>query len=76
MTGLSNGKTSAAVVPFPPVTARPMGADGNVVLDERLATLELADGTAYQGYSFGADVSVSGELVFQTGIFHSSHATS
>ncbi|CCX29802.1 hypothetical protein FPQ18DRAFT_70501 [Pyronema domesticum] len=68
MAGLSNGKTSAAVVPFPPVTARPMGADGNVVLDERLATLELADGTAYQGYSFGADVSVSGELVFQTGM--------
>lgn len=30
--------------------------------------LELDDGTLYQGYSFGAEKSVSGELVFQTGI--------
>lgn len=30
--------------------------------------LELADGTAYQGFSFGAqDKSISGECVFQTG---------
>ena len=30
--------------------------------------LELADGTAYQGYSFGANKSIAGELVFQTGM--------
>ncbi|KAG5513884.1 hypothetical protein PMAC_000506 [Pneumocystis sp. 'macacae'] len=30
--------------------------------------LELDDGIAYQGYSFGAEKSVSGELVFQTGM--------
>ncbi|KAJ5965189.1 uncharacterized protein N7479_005065 [Penicillium vulpinum] len=35
---------------------------------DRLATLELADGTVYQGYNFGAEKSVSGELVFQTGM--------
>lgn len=30
--------------------------------------LELEDGTAYQGQSFGADESIAGELVFQTGL--------
>ncbi|GAA5877417.1 hypothetical protein JCM8547_008793 [Rhodosporidiobolus lusitaniae] len=30
--------------------------------------LELADGSAYQGYSFGADKSIAGECVFQTGM--------
>lgn len=34
----------------------------------KLTTLELKDGTVVQGYSFGADVSVAGELVFQTGM--------
>ncbi|KAJ6029697.1 uncharacterized protein N7446_010951 [Penicillium canescens] len=34
----------------------------------RLASLELADGTVYQGYNFGAEKSISGELVFQTGM--------
>ena len=29
--------------------------------------LELADGSAYEGYSFGADKTISGECVFQTG---------
>ena len=29
--------------------------------------LELVDGTAAEGYSFGADVSATGECVFQTG---------
>ncbi|KAG9242295.1 hypothetical protein BJ878DRAFT_555798 [Calycina marina] len=37
--------------------------------DQQLLTLELEDGTAYQGYSFGAEKkSVAGELVFQTGM--------
>jgi carbamoyl-phosphate synthase/aspartate carbamoyltransferase len=57
---------SMAAKPFPPVTARPVGPDGDLI-EERLATLELEDGSAYQGFSFGADKSVSGELVFQTG---------
>ncbi|KAJ5357051.1 ATP-grasp fold subdomain 1 [Penicillium concentricum] len=35
---------------------------------DRLVALELADGTVYQGYNFGAEKSVSGELVFQTGM--------
>ncbi|PGH14520.1 protein pyrABCN [Helicocarpus griseus UAMH5409] len=30
--------------------------------------LELEDGTVYQGYSFGAEKSIAGELVFQTGM--------
>ena len=30
------------------------------------ATLILEDGTRYEGYSFGADASVSGEVVFNT----------
>lgn len=34
----------------------------------RLVALELEDGTVYQGYNFGAEKSVAGELVFQTGM--------
>ncbi|POR33660.1 Protein pyrABCN [Tolypocladium paradoxum] len=36
--------------------------------DEGLVCLELEDGSAYQGYSFGAQKSIAGELVFQTGM--------
>jgi carbamoyl-phosphate synthase/aspartate carbamoyltransferase len=47
---------------YPPVAA----AHGK---DEGLISLELQDGTVYQGYSFGAEKkSVAGELVFQTGM--------
>ncbi|KAK5078303.1 Carbamoyl-phosphate synthase [Lithohypha guttulata] len=35
---------------------------------ERKVFLELQDGDVYEGFSFGADKSVSGELVFQTGM--------
>ncbi|KAH8594453.1 hypothetical protein B0O99DRAFT_624991 [Bisporella sp. PMI_857] len=36
---------------------------------DELMTLELQDGTTYQGYSFGAEKkSIAGELVFQTGM--------
>lgn len=56
-------------VPFPPVTAHLVDSKGNVSADETLVTLELADGSAYQGYSFGAKKSVAGELVFQTGTY-------
>ncbi|KAM0512055.1 hypothetical protein ACHAPE_009299 [Trichoderma viride] len=36
--------------------------------DERPVCLELEDGTSYQGFSFGAEKSIAGELVFQTGM--------
>jgi carbamoyl-phosphate synthase/aspartate carbamoyltransferase len=36
--------------------------------DKELICLELEDGSAYQGYSFGAKKSIAGELVFQTGM--------
>jgi carbamoyl-phosphate synthase/aspartate carbamoyltransferase len=47
---------------YPPVAAR-LGAK-----DEPMISLELQDGTVYQGYSFGANKSAAGELVFQTGM--------
>jgi carbamoyl-phosphate synthase/aspartate carbamoyltransferase len=47
----------------PPVTAQILNGK-----DEGLLSLELQDGTVYQGYSFGAQKSVAGELVFQTGM--------
>jgi carbamoyl-phosphate synthase/aspartate carbamoyltransferase len=48
---------------FPPVTAETLDTK-----HEGLITLELQDGTVYQGYSFGAKKSIAGELVFQTGM--------
>jgi carbamoyl-phosphate synthase/aspartate carbamoyltransferase len=36
--------------------------------NRRLAILELQDGSRFEGYSFGAEKSVSGECVFQTGM--------
>lgn len=35
---------------------------------DKLFALELEDGTVYQGYSFGAEKSTAGEMVFQTGM--------
>lgn len=46
-----------------PASARLVGTD-----DDGLFCLELEDGSAYQGYSFGASKSIAGELVFQTGM--------
>ena len=34
----------------------------------KIMQLELEDGTIYQGYSFGAERAISGEMVFQTGM--------
>lgn len=68
MAGSEDDQTGAAVAPFPPVAAQFVGRDGELLGHERLMTLELKDGAAYQGYSFGAEKSISGELVFQTGI--------
>lgn len=45
----------------PPSAAR-------LVEDDGLICLELEDGSTYQGYSFGANKSIAGELVFQTGM--------
>lgn len=45
---------------YPPVTAQHDG-EGRIAL-------ELQDGVVYQGYSFGAEKSIAGELVFQTGM--------
>ncbi|KAI0155002.1 pyrABCN [Xylariaceae sp. FL1272] len=50
-------------VHYPPSTARL--ADGQ---DEGLMCLDLQDSSSYQGYSFGAEKSIAGELVFQTGM--------
>ncbi|SCU87670.1 LADA_0E05446g1_1 [Lachancea dasiensis] len=50
------------ITPTGPISP-PMESTG-----DRLATLELQDGTAVQGYSFGAQKPVAGELVFQTGM--------
>ncbi|THC97922.1 hypothetical protein EYZ11_002620 [Aspergillus tanneri] len=51
---------NAAVIP--PASSRVRGGS------DRLFALELEDGTVYQGYSFGAEKSIAGELVFQTGM--------
>ncbi|EMD35866.1 carbamoyl-phosphate synthase [Gelatoporia subvermispora B] len=52
-------------MPAPPVTAA-TELDGQV---SKEAVLELADGTAFRGISFGAEgKSVAGECVFQTGM--------
>lgn len=53
--------------PYLPATSQFVGKEGIPSAQERLMTLELQDGSAYQGFSFGAEKSVSGELVFQTG---------
>ena len=56
-----------AVEPAPPVTAPP-AINGENSLSASVAVLELADGSAFKGISFGAEgKSVSGECVFQTG---------
>ena len=50
-----------------PLSSLPVAADleGNHGIS--YATLALQDGSAYQGISFGAEKSVAGECVFQTG---------
>ena len=46
----------------------PLGGPGNSGENGRLMNLELGHGPVYQGYSFGAERSAAGELVFQTGM--------
>jgi carbamoyl-phosphate synthase/aspartate carbamoyltransferase len=50
---------------YPPASAPMANGEGKT---EKLVCLELKDGSAYQGYSFGADKSIAGEIVFQTGM--------
>ncbi|BFZ60067.1 Carbamoyl-phosphate synthase [Saitoella coloradoensis] len=59
--------------PAPPATAAclKMLVDGdhtNLGPEPPKVCLDLADGSSYTGYSFGADKTVAGELVFQTGM--------
>ncbi|KAF7290659.1 Bifunctional pyrimidine biosynthesis protein [Mycena indigotica] len=54
--------TTAIPDPLPPIVS---SADSQVVED---AILELSDGSALRGISFGAQKSVAGECVFQTGM--------
>lgn len=58
-----NPAAMADVRVTPPASARIFGAE-----DEGYMCLELEDGSAFQGYSFGAPKSIAGELVFQTGM--------
>ncbi|KAF5347801.1 hypothetical protein D9756_010273 [Leucocoprinus leucothites] len=52
--------------PAPPVTAASLNENTTEIID---GVLELADGSAYCGISFGAEKkSISGECVFQTGM--------
>lgn len=48
---------------YPPASARL-----HETKPDDLVCLELQDGLAFQGYSFGARKSIAGELVFQTGM--------
>lgn len=60
-----NGFTNLPVSPIIPTSLSEGSTDW---LD---GILELADGSAYRGISFGAEgKSVSGECVFQTGMCH------
>ncbi|TFY63266.1 hypothetical protein EVG20_g6387 [Dentipellis fragilis] len=62
-----SASTPANGIPAPPVTAPSLSLDGS---ENTLgAVIELADGTALRGLSFGAEnKSVAGECVFQTGM--------
>lgn len=50
-------------VHYEPASARIVGSE-----DEGLMCLDLEDHSSYKGYSFGANKSIAGELVFQTGM--------
>ncbi|KAJ3372469.1 hypothetical protein GGF31_001910 [Allomyces arbusculus] len=63
-TPTSTGTTFAAMAMARPVCA-PNAADA---ANPIIATLALKDGSAFQGFSFGAPRSIAGECVFQTGM--------
>ncbi len=57
-------------LPYPPVAPQIHEFSSNDPHARRapVVSLELRDGTVFQGYGFGAQNSVAGELVFQTGM--------
>lgn len=62
----SRASSTFANAPARPVTAPPLCDDGIEPVD---GVLELIDGSAFRGISFGAEgKSVAGECVFQTGM--------
>ncbi|KAG6819808.1 hypothetical protein H0H93_008458 [Arthromyces matolae] len=62
---LPRTSSATALVPPPPVSAS-IAVEGNEHLE---GILELADGSAFRGISFGAEgKSIAGECVFQTGM--------
>ncbi|KAJ3516598.1 hypothetical protein NLJ89_g1020 [Agrocybe chaxingu] len=64
--GLSRMVSIFPNLPASPVTAPPLREDGSEAVD---GVLELIDGSAFRGISFGAEgKSVAGECVFQTGM--------
>lgn len=63
--GLSRLASYSLTIPASPVTFAPLHDDGTEMNE---GILELVDGSAYRGISFGAEgKSVAGECVFQTG---------
>ncbi|KAF8174543.1 carbamoyl-phosphate synthase [Pholiota molesta] len=63
---LTRAMTAVTGVPASPVTSPAVHEDGSEAID---GVLELHDGTAFRGFSFGAEgKSVAGECVFQTGM--------
>ncbi|EEA21481.1 Carbamoyl-phosphate synthase [Talaromyces marneffei ATCC 18224] len=72
--GVASYQSTNSLQPLP---AMPTASNGGLIppatspivgIPEKKMALELEDGTVYQGYSFGAEKSVAGELVFQTGM--------
>ena len=63
-TQISRPADQTNALPHPPVTAPPC----DQTEASTVATLVLADGSSFQGISFGAETkSIAGECVFQTG---------
>ena len=65
--GLPNGHQARSAAPdgIAEVSATP---SFNIRKNEKRMLLELQDGSTYRGCSFGADRSIAGEVVFQTGM--------
>ncbi|RAO69241.1 uncharacterized protein BHQ10_005253 [Talaromyces amestolkiae] len=72
--GVASYQSANSLQPLPAMPTASIGAfipaatSPIVGNSEKKMALELEDGTVYQGYSFGAEKSVAGELVFQTGM--------
>ena len=64
--GISRMPSTSPNLPASPVTSPSLRDDGSELAD---GVLELIDGSAYRGISFGAEgKSIAGECVFQTGM--------